>query len=215
MAYPICIYVILHLIISSLCRSPSLSLVALSLEMSPTSVPAFTDPSLPLPVIPVLSSHIDLVFTPPIILSSQEELVFIPAAPPTTVKLIPQPAHRKSTLQPAHHPVPESSSTDNNMSDGASLESSLTSIESGTIKISKPEGEAGRPGRGGYNLKAQLAWNPATFLKLKVQSTNEWMTLHWHAYCRSLSIVLWKITLMQHSANLIRENRLYCWWYRR
>ncbi|KIM51282.1 hypothetical protein SCLCIDRAFT_143610 [Scleroderma citrinum Foug A] len=136
--------------------------------MSPTSVPAFTDPSLPLPVIPVLSSHIDLVFTPPIILSSQEELVFIPAAPPTTVKLIPQPAHRKSTPQPAHHPVPESSSTDNNnMSDGASLESSLTSIESGTIKISKPEGEAGRPGRGGYNLKAQLAWNPATFLKLK------------------------------------------------
>ena len=175
MAYPICIYVILRLIISSLCRSPSLSLVTLSLEMSRTSVPAFTDPSLPPPVIPVLSSHIDLVFTPPIILSSREELVFIPAAPPTTVKLISQPAHRKSTPQPAHHPVPESSSTDNNnnMSDGASSESSLTSIESGTIKIPKPEGEAGRPGRGGYNLKAQLAWNLATFLKLKVQSTNK------------------------------------------
>ncbi|KIM64207.1 hypothetical protein SCLCIDRAFT_23549 [Scleroderma citrinum Foug A] len=137
--------------------------------MSPTSVPAFADPSLPLPVIPVLSSHINLVFTPPIILSSREELVFIPAAPPTTVKLIPQPAHCKSTLQPAHHPVPESSSTDDDddMSDGASLESSLTSLESGTIKIPKPEEEAGRPGRGGYNLKAQLAWNPATFSKLK------------------------------------------------
>ncbi|KIM63405.1 hypothetical protein SCLCIDRAFT_24297 [Scleroderma citrinum Foug A] len=53
------------------------------------------------------------------------------------------------------------------MSDGASSESSLTSFESGTIKIPKPEGEAGRPGRGGYNLKAQLAWNPATFSKLK------------------------------------------------
>lgn len=90
------------------------------------------------------------------------------------MKLIPQPTHRKSTLQPAHHPVPESSSTDDDddMSDGASSESSLTSLESGTIKIPKPEGEAGRPGRGGYNLKAQLAWNPAMFSKLKVQSTN-------------------------------------------
>jgi len=35
-------------------------------------------------------------------------------------------------------------------------------------KIPKPEGEAGRPGRGGYNLEVQLGLEPRSFKTLKV-----------------------------------------------
>ena len=52
-----------------------------------------------------------------------------------------------------------------------SSESSLTSLESSSNKIPKPDGEAGRPGRGSYNLEAQLAWDKAVILKLKVSSS--------------------------------------------
>lgn len=64
--------------------------------------------------------------------------------------------------------------TDDDLSDGASVmsaDSSLTDLESigASMKIPKPEGEAGRPGRGGYNLASQLAWDSAVFTKLKVR----------------------------------------------
>jgi hypothetical protein len=35
--------------------------------------------------------------------------------------------------------------------------------------ISKPEGEAGRPGRGGYNLEEALAWSRKEYRQLKVR----------------------------------------------
>jgi hypothetical protein len=34
--------------------------------------------------------------------------------------------------------------------------------------ISKPEGEAGRPGRGGYNIEETLSWKRKDFMRLKV-----------------------------------------------
>ncbi|KAI5988138.1 hypothetical protein EDC04DRAFT_2912605 [Pisolithus marmoratus] len=55
----------------------------------------------------------------------------------------------------------------------SSSESSLSSWdddeESRTKKIPKPNGEVGRPGRGGYNLKDQLGWGEDGFKKLKVK----------------------------------------------
>ncbi|KIJ05246.1 hypothetical protein PAXINDRAFT_159113, partial [Paxillus involutus ATCC 200175] len=48
--------------------------------------------------------------------------------------------------------------------------SSLSSLESevGDVgKIPKPNGEAGRPGRGGYNLEEQLGWGEDNFKTLK------------------------------------------------
>lgn len=50
--------------------------------------------------------------------------------------------------------------------------SSLSSISSKDSKILKPEGEAGRPGRGGYNLEKALNWDVDRFKDLKVR-------LHW------------------------------------
>ncbi|KAI6096198.1 hypothetical protein F5141DRAFT_963468, partial [Pisolithus sp. B1] len=35
-------------------------------------------------------------------------------------------------------------------------------------KISKPSGEAGQPGHGGYNLEEQLSWGEDSFKSLKV-----------------------------------------------
>ncbi|KAI5994380.1 hypothetical protein EDD15DRAFT_2107035, partial [Pisolithus albus] len=49
-------------------------------------------------------------------------------------------------------------------------ESSLSSLESepgASDKIPKPNGEAGRPGRGGYNLEEQLSWGEDGFKSLK------------------------------------------------
>lgn len=36
--------------------------------------------------------------------------------------------------------------------------------------IPKPEGENGRPGRGGYNLEVALGWDSKTFRKLKARA---------------------------------------------
>ena len=52
------------------------------------------------------------------------------------------------------------------------MESSLSSLESEDDiqigKIPKPNGEAGRPGRGGYNLEEKLGWGENGFKELKV-----------------------------------------------
>ncbi|KAI6163466.1 hypothetical protein EDD17DRAFT_1756048 [Pisolithus thermaeus] len=63
-------------------------------------------------------------------------------------------------------------SSDSEHSEGspAPSESSLSSLESelgGSDKIPKPSGEAGRPGRGGYNLEDQLGWGEDSFKNLK------------------------------------------------
>ncbi|KAI5992125.1 hypothetical protein EDD15DRAFT_2197148 [Pisolithus albus] len=63
-----------------------------------------------------------------------------------------------------------SSDSEHSESSPAPSESSLSSLESelgGSDKISKPSGEAGRPGRGGYNLEEQLGWGDSGFKSLK------------------------------------------------
>ncbi|KAI6013657.1 hypothetical protein PISMIDRAFT_19400 [Pisolithus microcarpus 441] len=63
-------------------------------------------------------------------------------------------------------------SSDSERSEGSPTpsESSLSSLESklgASDKIPKPSGEAGRPGRGGYNLEDQLGWGEDGFKSLK------------------------------------------------
>ncbi|KIK75538.1 hypothetical protein PAXRUDRAFT_172546 [Paxillus rubicundulus Ve08.2h10] len=86
----------------------------------------------------------------------------------------PKHAHPKTFIRAATpHAIPQKFSStanddgDSATSEGSSSESSLTSLEYETNKIPKPEGEAGRPSRGGYNLEAQLAWNATSFSKLR------------------------------------------------
>jgi hypothetical protein len=51
--------------------------------------------------------------------------------------------------------------------DSLSSLSSLTDLDDDPL-ILKPEGEAGRPGRGGYNLEETLSWKRKDFVRLKV-----------------------------------------------
>ncbi len=47
----------------------------------------------------------------------------------------------------------------------------MNSLQNGSDcddKLPKPEGEVGRPGRGGYNLQKALKWDSTTFDKVKV-----------------------------------------------
>jgi hypothetical protein len=44
-------------------------------------------------------------------------------------------------------------------------------LEFSSNKIPKPQGEAGRPGRGGYNLERMLNWEPKSFKLLKVRNS--------------------------------------------
>lgn len=68
-------------------------------------------------------------------------------------------------------------STHNNDNDSETSESDESSLEdeedpenddSEEAKIPKPEGEAGRPGRGGYTLESVVQWNGTEFGRLKV-----------------------------------------------
>jgi hypothetical protein len=38
------------------------------------------------------------------------------------------------------------------------------------LKIPKPQGEAGRPGRGGYTLRSKLNWSDTQFAQVKVRA---------------------------------------------
>jgi hypothetical protein len=60
---------------------------------------------------------------------------------------------------------PDSSDPDSGSDDSDALSDSSTDSD---VKIQKPQGEAGRPGCGGYNLEAALGWNSKEYNKLKV-----------------------------------------------
>ncbi|KIM57177.1 hypothetical protein SCLCIDRAFT_29021 [Scleroderma citrinum Foug A] len=65
---------------------------------------------------------------------------------------------------------PIESEEDRSPSPSSASESSLSSLTSEVPiarKIPKPSGEAGRPGRGGYNLQDQLGWSNEEFKTMK------------------------------------------------
>jgi hypothetical protein len=53
-------------------------------------------------------------------------------------------------------------------SPATSCSSSIASSDDGG-KITKPDGEPGHPGWGGYNLEAALGWDSGYYQKMKVQ----------------------------------------------
>ncbi|KAJ8073082.1 hypothetical protein PM082_019950 [Marasmius tenuissimus] len=53
--------------------------------------------------------------------------------------------------------------------DGITSDSEFEGAEFNANKIPKPEGEAGRPRRGGYNLEKVLGWSPKHFNRVKVR----------------------------------------------
>lgn len=71
----------------------------------------------------------------------------------------------------------ESNSNDNGEEerDGEGYEDTFDNSDA---KIPKPSGEVGRPGRGGYNLQAQLNWSASDFDRVKVRCTSCYLLQH-------------------------------------
>ena len=80
----------------------------------------------------------------------------IPITNPNQVKVVPEPKD-------------EESPNDDSASDGSDSEDSVVeSLDDSEIKIAKPPGEVGRPGRGGYSLEQVLDWPPKCMKAFKV-----------------------------------------------
>jgi hypothetical protein len=77
------------------------------------------------------------------------------------------PVPRRSATPRDHDNGYASDASESSYSSDSSVQSHL-SQHSDTFKIPKPGGEVGRPGRGGYNLEAELGLHPQNFQDLKV-----------------------------------------------
>ena len=151
------------------------SATATMIEISP-----YFEPGAPPPTLPILISQTEIGNThAPGKLVAQEEI----GSGPTVARL---PCPKRNTT-PSHFPLRSStpksrSKPPNKTLKSVSLdvdsdsESSLSSLSSSSsdpefdndLLIPKPEGEAGRPGRGGYNLEKTLAWEAKDYRKMKV-----------------------------------------------
>ncbi|OBZ69754.1 hypothetical protein A0H81_10353 [Grifola frondosa] len=150
--------------------------------MTSKPVDPYFDPGAPPPPIPLLTSQTDLYSTVhQTSLLAEEELlpaddstsrrrsyhrsaVHFPYKKPDKLKF---PSKTKNGSIPADV-ASESSATSDTSPESSSDESQ--SSESEEDQIRKPDGEAGRPRSGGYNLESELKWHPSDFKKLKVQS---------------------------------------------
>lgn len=152
---------------------------AAMIEISP-----FFEPGAPPPTLPILIAQTEIGNAPtPGKLVAQEEIGSGP-----TVGRLPYPKRHTS---PSHFPLRSSTpklkftskspittsksvslDVESMHSDSESSLSSLSDSESDhDLLIPKPEGEAGRPGRGGYNLENTLGWEGKDYRKMKVIST--------------------------------------------
>ena len=131
----------------------------------------------------ILSSQVELFTTPPpTCLTFQSELP--PKAPNVSLGQSQEPLFLPSkgtekqvrfkhvTVKPSRNRsvTPGHSSTNGSDSESESDTDSVLSIvtDSDNGKIPKPEGEPGRPGRGGYNLERAINWSNKDYKRLKV-----------------------------------------------
>ena len=91
-----------------------------------------------------------------------------PAVQQPSISEVSTPSHHSGT--PPATPSTKAPATPSNKAplDSDSLSSLSDLDEDEDSLISKPEGEAGRPGRGGYNIEETLSWKRKDFMRLKV-----------------------------------------------
>lgn len=129
-------------------------------------IAAFYEPGAPPPPVPLLTHQTELYYSP----THSSTLIVQEELPSNHIT-----ARRHSVVSLPREPVRFSADLleggrGTSPSDTGSAESSdseLTDLSDDGL-IPKPDGEAGRPGRGGYNLETALDWNPKSFRKLKV-----------------------------------------------
>lgn len=123
------------------------------------NIPPFFKPDAPPPTLPIPIAQVEVGRIHAIRLLAQEELG-------------PNPKHFQSFVKNRSPSVISRKKVviDDPLSDSDSQadSSSTTDSDSDSGLIPKPEGEAGRPGRGGYNLEDTLAWSKEEYRQLKV-----------------------------------------------
>lgn len=97
--------------------------------------------------------------SPPAILLSQTEIATHLLAPVQLMR------HRQLPRQPRHSPYPKQGPQQQHPMCQGLLLRELVPVA--TPMIEKPPGEAGRPGRGGYNLEKTLGWDSKTLAAVK------------------------------------------------
>lgn len=145
------------------------------------AITPYFEPGAPPPTLPILLAQTELgnehVATK---LLAQEELgagPVIACSDRSKHRFMPYPKNSKGRHPPDHkrsYPtttlVPEADSSSTSDSDSGSESDSSTDTDSSVSHplISKPDGEAGRPGRGGYNLETTLDWEHKEYARVKV-----------------------------------------------
>ena len=137
-------------------------------SLAPSSlltIPPFYESGTPPPTLPILIAHTEVGnIERPNKLLAQEELGTGRAsksASNTTHRFTPYPKKHSQSLTPKHQGV-----TSESESDRASESDSDSASED--YLIPKPDGEVGRPGRGGYSLEQALRWEHKKYSKVKV-----------------------------------------------
>lgn len=148
------------------------------LQFSSPVIP-FYESEGPPQALPLLTYHTEMFCATlsHVLISQQEEMAFstLPLRGSTfTPSRIFMTTSHGTLPVPSRAPTPKvvksvSFATENGESEKVSIYSSLSSLSSKDSKILKPEGEAGRPGRGGYNLEKALNWDVNRFKSLKVR----------------------------------------------
>jgi hypothetical protein len=139
-----------------------------------TTISPFFEPGAPPPTLPILiaQTEVGIVDTPSKLLA-QEEIGSGPTVARSAHSSARYTPYPKSTSKHPLPPKPPNKDHDEG-SDGDTSDSGLTSINDTDSEsddshlIAKPDGEAGRPGRGGYNLEEALKWEHKKYLKVKV-----------------------------------------------
>jgi hypothetical protein len=140
-----------------------------------TPVPALYEPGAPPPTLPLLTSQTDIFYNPlhSCTITAREELP--PGQQTKRHQSLPPTPNSAGRVRFQSLPAP---SNDNVSEDSDSSLTSLSSSDSESDsdelneednKIGKPQGEAGRPGRGGYNLRVALGWAADDHKKLLVR----------------------------------------------
>lgn len=174
--------------------SPPIHPHQLIVPMPSKTISPFFEPGAPPPTLPLLTCQTDLSYIPlrSATITACEELLPRSETPKAKLHGSPAPSRGRSS-SPYVKPVskvkvlfaaPASPPDDDDARSQSSASSALTNVSSDAPSrsvsrspspadsshdlIQKPDGEAGRPGRGGYNLQKTLNWHPKTFQKLQV-----------------------------------------------
>ena len=145
-----------------------IDIMVLMPSASLATIPPFFEPGAPPPTLPILiaQTEVGIVDTPSKLLA-QEEI----GSGPTVARSARSNAHHtpypKSASKPSKTHQQEGSDRDTSHSELTSINDTDSESDDSHL-ISKPEGEAGRPGRGGYNLEEALKWEHKKYLKVKV-----------------------------------------------